>query len=185
MDLAEALEECMWTAIAAPPGPLVSGPSGDQVYRQGARALWLNTDKAIIGLFGGNLLEIGEFLFRMDNFLGMLAGEPKKVHRFLDRLVEHHLANLEKFLRNFGEYIDIILFGDDLGMQTGPLISPAMYREFFKPRHKLLWTRAKELAEAWTRWSSNGNLVRTWCSGAAAATPSRCTTSSPSFRRRT
>ena len=77
----------------------------------------------------------------------LLAAEPKHAHDFLDKLVEIHLANLEKFLAAVGEYIDIILFGDDLGMQTGPLMSPQMYREFFKPRHKLLWTRAKQLAD--------------------------------------
>jgi uroporphyrinogen decarboxylase len=77
----------------------------------------------------------------------MLAGEPQHAHRFLDKLVEIHLANLERFLEVVGEYIDIILFGDDLGMQTGAMISPQMYREFFKERHKLLWNRAKELAD--------------------------------------
>ena len=61
--------------------------------------------------------------------------------------MEIHLANLERFLAAVGEHIDIILFGDDLGMQTGPMMSPAMYCEFFKPRHKLLWSRAKELAD--------------------------------------
>ncbi len=42
----------------------------------------------------------------------------------------------------------MILFGDDLGMQTGPQISPRMYREFFKPRHKLMWARTRQLTEA-------------------------------------
>jgi len=32
-------------------------------------------------------------------------------------------------------------------MQTGPMMSPKMYCEFFKPRHKLLWNRAKKLAD--------------------------------------
>jgi uroporphyrinogen decarboxylase len=32
-------------------------------------------------------------------------------------------------------------------MQNGPQISPAMYREFFKPRHARMWQRAKELAD--------------------------------------
>jgi uroporphyrinogen decarboxylase len=76
----------------------------------------------------------------------MLASEPKRTHAFLDALVEVHLENLEKFLSSVGELIDIILFGDDLGMQSGPQVSPAMYVEFFKPRHKILWNRAKELA---------------------------------------
>jgi uroporphyrinogen decarboxylase len=89
---------------------------------------------------------MGQFMYRNDQFLMLLAGEPDRAHRFLDKVVELHLANLERFLGAVGQHIDIILFGDDLGMQTGPQISPAMYRRFFKPRHKLLWNRAKQLA---------------------------------------
>jgi len=142
----EAIDECMWTSVACPPGPLVAGPDGPKRHREGAQALRAKTDRAIIGLFGGNLLEIGQFLYRIDNFLVLLAGEPKQAHAFLDRVVEIHLAKLEKFLGAVGDFIDIILFGDDLGMQTGPQISRAMYREFFKPRHSLMWKRAKQLA---------------------------------------
>jgi uroporphyrinogen decarboxylase len=72
--------------------------------------------------------------------------------------VERHLADLEGFLGAVGEYIDVVLFGDDLGMQTGPLISPAMYREFFKPRHRQLWSRAKELAEVKVMLHSCGGI---------------------------
>ena len=102
-----------------------------------------STDRAILGGFGGNLLETGQFFYRNDNFFMLLAAEPEKAHKFLDDLVEIHLANLEKYLGAVGEYIDIIKFGDDLGMQSGPQVSPRMYREFFKPRHKLMWSRAK------------------------------------------
>jgi uroporphyrinogen decarboxylase len=144
--LQEALDECMWSAVASPPGPLVSGPDGDHILVQGARNLRASTNRAILGLFGGNLLELGEFLYRNDKFLMLLVLDPPKVHDFLDRLVEMHLENLEKYLKLVGEYIDIIVFGDDLGMQTGPQISPQMYREFFKPRHSKMWKRAKELA---------------------------------------
>lgn len=142
----EAMGESMWTAVASPPGPLVAGPDGLQALRDGAHRLRVSTDRAIIGLFGGNLLETGQFFYRNDNFLMMLAADPPRVHRFLDRLVEGHLANLERFLGAVGGFVDVIVFGDDLGMQGGPQISPAMYREFFKPRHALMWRRAKELA---------------------------------------
>jgi uroporphyrinogen decarboxylase len=141
--LDQAFAESMWTALRSPPG---SPGMDDLALSAGARRLRESTDRAIIGLFGGNLLEIGQFLYRNDNFLMLLAGEPARAHAFLDRLLEHHLANLERFLRAVGPFIDIILFGDDLGMQTGPQMSPAMYREFFKPRHAAMWRRAKELA---------------------------------------
>lgn len=141
----EAFAESMWTAIFCPPGPLGTDPA---VLAEGAKRLREGTDRAIIGLFGGNLMEIGQYLYRMDNFLEMLVGEPRRVHAFLDRLTELHLANLERFLNAVGPYIDIVLFGDDLGGQNGPLLSPRMYREFFQPRHRELWTRAKQLADA-------------------------------------
>jgi uroporphyrinogen decarboxylase len=144
--LSEAMEETIWVAIKSPPGPLVAGPDGAQRLAEGARRLRARTERAIIGLFGGNLLEVGQFLYRIDNFLMLLAGDPDRAHAFLDRLVELHLANLERFLAAVGDSIDIILFGDDLGMQNGPQMSPAMYEEFFKPRHARMWARAKELA---------------------------------------
>ena len=137
----------MWTAVASPPGPLAAGAEGLRRLAEGARALRASTDRAIVGLFGGNLFEIGQFFYRNDNFLMLLAAEPTQAHDFLDGLVEIHLANLERFLGAVGDSIDVIVFGDDLGMQTGPFISRKMYREFFKPRHTILWKRAKQLAE--------------------------------------
>jgi len=142
-----AFDQSMWHAIAAPPGPLIAGPDGPRTHAEGAKRLRESTDKAILALFGGNLLETGQMLFRNDNFLMMLAAEPSRAHDFLDRLVEVHMPNLERFLSEVGPYIDIIVFGDDLGMQTGPQISPRTYREFFKPRHALMWRRAKQLAD--------------------------------------
>ena len=137
-DLTAPMEKVMWASLGPPPAPIGYDAAGLKKLAAGARALRESTDKAIIGLFGGNLLEWGQFLFGMANFLLLLAGEPARAQRLLDKLVEMHLANLEKFLSAVGPYLDIILFGDDLGMQTGPQISPRMYRELFQPRHKLM-----------------------------------------------
>jgi len=142
----DAVPECMWTAVASPPGPIAAGPEGARVLREGARSLRQQTDRAIIGLFGGNLLEFGQFLYRNDNFFMLLAGEPERAHRFLDRLLDIHLRNLDQFLAAVGDSIDVILFGDDLGMQSGPQVSPTMYREFFKPREQAMWKRVKQRA---------------------------------------
>jgi len=145
--LPEALEECMWSAVASPPGPLVQGAEGDQVLVQEGLKLRSSTDRAILGLFGGNLMELGQFLYRNDNFLMQLASNPSRAHQFLEHLLDFHLKNLETYLNLVGEIIDIIVFGDDLGMQTGPQISPEMYREFFKFRHGKMWRRVKELTD--------------------------------------
>ncbi len=142
-DLESALNASMWTlpGTAAPPGPVT-----DKGLETGAQKLRQTTQRAILGLFGGNLLEIGQMLYRNDRFFMLLAAEPARAHHFLDKLLARHLKNLEEYLLRVGDCIDIIVFGDDLGMQTGPQISPQMYRDFFKPRHRLLWERAKKLA---------------------------------------
>ena len=57
-----------------------------------------------------------------------------------------------------GDSIDVIGFGDDLGTQGGPQISPRMYREFFKPRHARMWRRAKELANVKVMLHSCGGI---------------------------
>ena len=145
-DLESAMKESMWHTVASPPGPLTDGYEGEVLLKDNARKFRQSTDRAIIGLFGGNLLESGQMLYRNDKFLMNLALDPSGVHSFLDRLVEIHLKNLERFLGAVGDSIDIILFGDDLGMQSGPQLSPEMYREYFKPRHQLMWERAKKLA---------------------------------------
>ncbi len=130
----------MWALAQCPPGPVT-----DEQLAAGAKRLRQKTDRAIIGLFGGSLFQAGHGLYRDDNWMMMLAAEPHRAHHFLDMVMQKHLANLEKFLGLVGNYIDIIHFVDDLGMQTGPVMSPAMYREFFKPRHTALFSRAKQL----------------------------------------
>ncbi len=142
--LPEAMEECAWCAAASPPGPLVAGTAGQILFREGALRLRSATDRAMLGLFGGNLLEMGQYLFGNEKFLYLLAADPRLVHAFLDRLLAKHLKDLEDYLSAVGDVIDVIVFGDDLGMQTGPQISPRMYREFFKPRQAAMWSKVKK-----------------------------------------
>lgn len=157
-DLDTPFSKVMWSALGSPPAPLGYDPAGLAALAEGARRLRQSSERAIIGLFGANLLESGQFLFRNDVFFMLLAGEPRRAHRFLDRLVELHLGNLDKYLSAVGDQIDILLFGDDLGMQTGPQISPRMYREFIQPRQALMWARAKELSAAKIMLHSCGGL---------------------------
>ncbi|MFN8489516.1 MAG: uroporphyrinogen decarboxylase family protein [Caldilineaceae bacterium] len=156
--LEEMLNYNMWAAMSAPPGPVSWDEAGMCFLAEGARKFREQTDRAIVGLFGGSIFEGGQQLFRMDNFYVALATEPDLVHRFLDKLTSLFMQRLALYLKAVGPYIDIILFGDDYGMQTGPQISPAMFREFFKPRHQQLWQYAKKLAPVKVMLHSCGSI---------------------------
>jgi uroporphyrinogen decarboxylase len=146
-DLEEMLGRQMWSAIAHPGAHLKMDETGLEEMATRAKALRESTDRAIVGLFGGNMFEIPQMLYRMDNYLLATGLYPDKVAELSEKLYTIHLKNLELWMSAVGPYIDVVLFGDDLGGQQGPLISPHAYREFYKPYHKKLWGRAKELAD--------------------------------------
>lgn len=145
-DLETQLGRQIW-ATAAPGSHLPLTDDGLAELKAGAQALRQSTDRAIIGLFGGNLFEIPQMLYRMDNYLMSMGLYPDDVERLSAALCDIYLAKLEKWLGAVGDSIDIVLFGDDLGGQNGPLISVDMYRRFYKPYHRRMWQRAKALAD--------------------------------------
>lgn len=145
-DIEQAFQHSMWTSVPSPGGHIPLTDQGCAELAAGARALRESTDRAILGIFGGNLFEVPQFLYRMDNYLMHMGLYPDACKRLSQALYDFYLSRLEKWLSAVGPYIDVMLFGDDLGGQNGPLMSPKMYREYFKPWHTKLWKRAKQLA---------------------------------------
>ena len=144
-DLEDLQQDTMWLCIPCPPMPVdYRSPEGAKELREFAAATRAGTDRAIYGIFGGNLVEAGQFIFRMDNFLCDLLANPARINNFLDVLMPRHMANLKAYLDAVGDYIDVIGFGDDMGTQNGPQFSPEIYMEFFYPRAKQMWSYVHE-----------------------------------------
>ncbi len=145
-DLEAAFGYTMWTAVPSPGGHIPLDDAGLEQLVAGAKALRASTDRAIIGLFGGNLFELPQWLYRIDHYLLQMAMYPEACRRLSEALLALYLPRLDAFLRALGPHIDVILFGDDLGGQNGPFMSTEMYREYYKPFHAAMWGRVKELA---------------------------------------
>jgi uroporphyrinogen decarboxylase len=103
-----------------------------------------STNKALVMSGGVKLLELGFFIRRMDNFLMDLMLDQDKLSELLDILVEMHLAGLEKKCSNLGDTVDVIRFGDDLGMTSGAFMDLETFRKHFKPRYKILCDYVKQ-----------------------------------------
>ena len=109
-----------------------------------AKRLYEETDKAILGPFGGGTLECGQGEWGYEKFLLSMAEKPDLVLYWLDKLIEVHFDDLKKYLGAVGKYINVIQFCDDLGTQNAPQISPNMYREMIKPYQKKLYRYVRE-----------------------------------------
>jgi uroporphyrinogen decarboxylase len=137
-DLDQAMGKVLWAALAHSPWDHAGEDGFWDELRAKTLELQAESDRALIITGGCNLFEWGSFLRRLDQWLMDLATAPDDVERLLDALMERHLAFLERLCRAVGDVVDIVRLGDDLGMDRGPFMSPDMYRQLFKPRHKAL-----------------------------------------------
>ncbi len=159
-NLDEAMNKIHWAAFAHSPWDHSSEPDFWTQLRKNALKLRESSDRAIVLSAGCNLFEWGTFVRRLDNFLMDLVGAPVEVERFLDALMERHLNSLENICMAVGDVVDIIRLGDDLGMNTGPLMSPGTYRKLFKPRHKILCNYIKDNSKMHTFLHSCGSIYQ-------------------------
>jgi uroporphyrinogen decarboxylase len=83
----------------------------------------------------------GSFAYSMwmrgfQTFFADLVLRPKIADAIMQRVTELLVKTIQEYIRPLREYIDIAFFGDDLGTQVGPMISPQTYRKRVKPLHK-------------------------------------------------
>ena len=158
--LSTAMDKVIWKALAHSPWDYADMPGFWERLKEAAINLRSCSDRALMIVCGCNLFEWGSFLRRMDNFLMDIYTEQTEVNRLLDALMQKHLTTLEKVCEAVGDIADILRFGDDLGMDSGPFMSPEVYRRIFKPRHKILCDYVKKHSKMKTFLHSCGSIYR-------------------------
>ena len=136
--LPDAMKMILWAALAHSPWDHAHESDFWDQLRQRTLKLRQTSDRALMIVCGCNLFEWGTFLRRMDNFMMDVFADQDNVRALLDALMEIHMAGLEKVCAAVGDIVDILRFGDDLGMDSGPFMSPEIYRDIFKPHHTRL-----------------------------------------------
>ena len=89
-----------------------------------------------------------------ENVLFGMADEDEDLLLLIERLEAYNAA----FIRHYAQLgCDMISFPEDLGMQVGPMISPALFRRFIKPSYQRLMKPARE-AGAVIHMHSDGDI---------------------------
>jgi uroporphyrinogen decarboxylase len=84
-----------------------------------------------IPYLGGVIFETAYRLRGLDNLLEDLASRPDFAEALLDRITDNAARNVTALA---AAGADILFLGDDIGMPTSMLISPALWRRWFRPR---------------------------------------------------
>ncbi|UCG89253.1 MAG: hypothetical protein JSW71_12220 [Gemmatimonadota bacterium] len=101
----------------------------------------MDQEYAVVGraVASYGFFEMSQALRKPEQLLMDLALAPELVDCLIGRLYDCYAGMTERFLDVAGEYLDVIeLPGDDFAGNTGPLISPDMFDQFFKEPYRRL-----------------------------------------------
>lgn len=138
----EALRKFKW------PDP--DDPARCAGLRDKARELYENTEYAIVGsaLSGGGIFEQPERIRGTPEFLMDLVSSEKFADALMEGFTDFYMTEYSHFLDEVGDYIQVIVYWNDISGQNTPLISPELYRRLIKPKEKRLFSLIKSKTQA-------------------------------------
>jgi uroporphyrinogen decarboxylase len=86
----------------------------------------------------GGIFEWSWGLYGLDRFLMDLKRRPEVPCAIMDCFTDLYIANVTRVLEAADGLMDMVYTYDDVGIQTGLMMSPRMWRQFILPRHQRL-----------------------------------------------
>ncbi len=126
--------------------PDPSDPARVTGLREKAQDYKAKKKAIIVKSIGGGFFELGFWTRGFEDFYMDFATDPSLACYLMDKLLEIRMAYWELVLKELGNDIMIVMEGEDLGVQSGTMISPEMYRKYVKPREKKLFSYIKKVA---------------------------------------
>jgi uroporphyrinogen decarboxylase len=137
--------------VADYPWPKGDDPSRFAGLRERALRLRRDTPYAVVSGISGVIYETCWYLRGLEQWFCDLLTDPEFCEAMLDQTLKFWLGWFRLFLDEAGDIVDVIMIGDDLAGQDGPLFNPAVYRRLVKPRHRRLVDslRSRTKAKIW------------------------------------
>ncbi len=137
--------------VRAYPFPRGDDPGRFAGLRQRALALRNDTPYAVVSGICGVVYEICWYMRGLESWYIDMVTQPEFCEALLDRVLKFWMDWFRVFLDEVGDLVDVIMIGDDLAGQTGPLFRPDFYRRIVKPRQKQMvqYIRWRTPAKIW------------------------------------
>jgi uroporphyrinogen decarboxylase len=141
------------------PFPRGDDPTRFEGLRDRALHIKRETPYAVVSGISGVVYEICWYMRGLENLFMDMMERPEVFDAIIDKTLEFWLDWFRLFLDEVGDVVDIIMIGDDLSGQNGPLFSPRIYRSVVKPRQRRLveYIRSRSRAKIW--YHSCGSVI--------------------------
>jgi uroporphyrinogen decarboxylase len=123
------------------PWPDPDDPSRFEGLKEKAKDLYQKTSYALVadGTTGAGVFDMAWRLRGMEAFFMDLLLRPDWVEVLLGRITDFYVKVYTNYMQAVGDYIQMVIYYEDLSGQDGPLMSPALYRKFIKPCHRRIF----------------------------------------------
>jgi len=130
------------------PFPRGDDPTRFIGLREQAQQMHEETPYAVSTGIGGVVYEICWYMRGLERWFIDTIEQPEFCEALLDRTLDFWLGYYSHFMAEVGDLVDVVMIGDDLAGQHGPLFSGDFYRAVVKPRQKRLVRHIKSLTGA-------------------------------------
>jgi uroporphyrinogen decarboxylase len=142
------LAEATLSDIDNHPLPVGNDPTRFTGVREAALRLHNETDFALCTGIGGVVYEYCWYMRGLEQWFMDLVQDPDFCESLLDRMLGYWRDFYTGFMGQIGDVVDVVMIGDDLAGQQGPLFNPDLYRRLVKPRQKSLVQHIRSLTGA-------------------------------------
>lgn len=153
------LAEATIDDIVSYPFPDGSDPDRFEGLRDEVLELQRNTPYAVSTGIGGVVYEICWYMRGLERWYMDMMENPSFCETLLDRVLKFWIDYYTGFMSEIGDIIDVVMIGDDLAGQNGPLFPPEFYRAVVKPRQKKLVQHIKSLSNSKIWYHTCGSAV--------------------------
>lgn len=126
------------------------------------RALWLqeHTDYGIVLHLQDICVHYSQWLRGYENWYMDFHLNPDVLCAIMDAILERRMAVAERAVDAVGDIVDVVSCSDDVADQRGPMVSPASYRTFIKPRHRRFFDMIHARTNAKVLFHTDGSLPK-------------------------
>jgi len=134
--------------IANYPFPKGGDPTRFTGVREQVLKLRQETDYAICTGICGSIYEISWYMRGLEQWFIDTIEQPEFCGALMDQTLKFWMDFHTQFMKAIGDIVDVVMVGDDVAGQDGPLFSTDFYRRYVKPRHKKLVEHIKSMTDA-------------------------------------
>jgi uroporphyrinogen decarboxylase len=142
--------------------PTVADPGRIEGLAEKARLISETTD-CFLGAthaVSGMMLELGQYLRGFEQFMVDLYLDERFAHHLIGRITDVVIELYLYYLQPIAPYVGWVEFSSDHGMQDRPLVSPQLYRKFFKAPYKRVFDAVRKAVPGAKIWLHTCGSVR-------------------------